>query len=82
MLKVARSQIPAVEKQPPLSWLPLKAGGIKSASFVCPNGHDGTLLDHDITASGTVLPSVVCNGIPGGESCDFHDYLELEAWSP
>jgi hypothetical protein len=76
-----RSLRPALDKQEPLTWLPLKDGQRWSASFVCSNGHDGTLLDHAIAPDGAVHPSVVCNGIPGGEGCTFHDYVVLQGWT-
>jgi hypothetical protein len=46
------------------------------ATYVCPNGHYGSLLDHKIAADGTVSPSVVCptNG------CGFHDMVKLAGW--
>lgn len=80
MIVAKRSTVPALDKQLPLTWLPLKTQGGKSASFVCSNGHDGTLLDHEIASDGTVTPSVVCNGIPNGEGCSFHEMVKLEGW--
>ena len=61
----------------PGSWkrLALSAGG-RSASFTCPNGHHGSLIDHRITEDGTVDPSVVC---PEG-GCNFHEYIRLVGW--
>ena len=87
MIDVPRSTTPAAERQPPLTWRPVQMPTGRSASFVCSNGHDGTLLDHEIAADGTVTPSVVCDGIPAwptrgiaAEGCDFHDHLRLVGW--
>lgn len=83
MITAKRSMIPVLNRQPPLTWRPLFLDTThlrKSASFVCSNGHDGALLDHEIASDGTVTPSVVCNGIPDGEGCDFHEMVKLEGW--
>ena len=80
MLDISRSEVNAMDKQPLLSWLPLLNQGQKSASFVCGRGHDGILLDHEINADGLVSPSVVCNGVPEGDDCDFHDHIKLVGW--
>lgn len=77
MITAQRSAVPARELQPPLTWLPLKDKARLSASFICPNGHDGTLLDHTIAPDGAVSPSVVCPQ----EGCTFHDSVRLEGWS-
>ena len=75
----------------PNTWKPLRmADGSRKASYVCPNGHNGTLQDHEIAVDGTVSPSVVCQGYPAGfrskdapaEPCTFHDHLKLEGWEP
>lgn len=60
------------------TWKGLKTGTGRSASFTCPNGHVGTLSDHTIADDGSVSPSVVCPY----ENCDFHEYIQLEGWSP
>lgn len=66
----------------PGTWKGLKQDathkGIRAATFTCPNGHTCTLLDHNIAADGVVSPSVVCPY----EHCDFHEYIQLEGWSP
>ncbi len=54
--------------------------GQRTALFCCPNGHIGTLSDHDIAADGIVSPSVVCPGRENG--CAFHDWIKLEGWDP
>jgi len=69
----------------PMTWRPLGTPDGPSASFVCPNGHDGGLMDHTIDITGAVSPSVVCDGIPAtktnpAEGCDFHDYVRLAGW--
>ena len=81
MVDAERSRIPAAQPQAAMTWLPLKTPSGLSASFVCSNGHDGTLLDHTIGADGRVSPSVVCEGIPGGEGCIFHEHIRLVGWS-
>jgi len=48
----------------------------RTALFACPNGHIGSLSDHEIADDGTVLPSVVCPH----EGCDFHEFIKLEGW--
>lgn len=83
MIIAKHSTVPVLDKQLPLTWRVLYLDAEhsrKSASFVCSNGHDGTLLDHEIAADGTVTPSVVCNGIPDGEGCSFHEMVKLERW--
>lgn len=62
----------------PSMWYPLKAAdGHRSASLICPNGHEGVLLDHDIAEDGRVSPSVVCPW----EGCGFHEHVRLVGWS-
>mgnify|MGYP001569402065 FL=1 len=80
MIFASRSTKPVLDVQDPLTWRPLKDGNRRSASFVCSSGHDGTLLDHEIGSDGVVHPSVVCNGLPGGEGCTFHDFVKLSGW--
>jgi len=60
----------------PKTWRKLLSGEKISASIVCPNGHYGVLIDHDIGSDGTVSPSVVCPE----EGCKFHDYVKLLGW--
>ncbi len=60
----------------PCTWRLLKDGYRKSASIVCPNGHYGILLDHNIDENGMVTPSVVCPE----EGCNFHDWIKLMDW--
>lgn len=62
----------------PGTWKGLGTPNGRSASFTCPNGHVGTLSDHDIAADGSVTPSVVCSY----DGCDFHEYIQLEGWQP
>lgn len=56
----------------------LMKDGTRTAWFRCPNGHYGTLTDHEIAADGTVSPSVACPE-PG---CTFHDMVKLDGWTP
>lgn len=60
----------------PGTWKGLKTIKGRSASFTCPNGHIGTLSDHDIAEDGSVSPSVVCPY----ENCGFHEFIRLEGW--
>ena len=64
----------------PGTWKGLKLSeGGRSASFSCPNcGQLGSLTNHEIHKDGLVTPSVVCPT----EGCTFHDYIQLEGWSP
>lgn len=50
----------------------------RTALLACPNGHIGSLSDHDIAPDGTVSPSVVCPH----EGCTFHEFIKLEGWAP
>ena len=43
----------------------------------CPNGHLGTLVDHEFAADGTVTPSVVCAD-PG---CGWHEDVRLDGFA-
>ena len=49
-----------------------------SPTLRCPNGHIGTLMDHEIAADDTVSPSVQCPH----EGCNFHAHVRLGNWSP
>ena len=42
----------------------------------CTYGHIGTLANHNISADGTVNPSVVCQH----EGCSFHEFIKLEGF--
>lgn len=75
MIEVMR-QLPGSDAVP--SWKPLYGGPQVSASFTCPAGHKGVLLDHEISADGTVQPSVVCPQ----DGCTFHDFVRLAGWPP
>ena len=77
MIIAKYSTVSMLDPQPNLTWSPLKTtSGGKSASFVCPNGHYGTLLDHKIASDGRVTPSVACS------ECSFHEVMKLEGWEP
>lgn len=60
----------------PQTWWPMG----KMAQILCPFGHNITLLadNHVIRDNGEVTPSVVCkvNG------CTFHDFIQLDGWTP
>jgi len=61
----------------PDTWKGLKlAAGGRSASYTCPNGHTGVLIDHTILPDGRVEPSLVCPH----EGCGFHDFIWLNGW--
>jgi len=63
------------------SWRPPAAHfqGLVWAEFVCPNGHEGSIMRsrHQISADGKVFPSVLC---PHHPDCAFHEILTLENW--
>ena len=73
----------------PNTWKPVQdSNGQRTATYVCPNGHNGCIVRHFITFDGVVSPSVVCTGYPAGfrsqgslaEPCSFHDFIKLEGW--
>ncbi len=66
-----------------LTWRPLlitgEPGGTRtSATFVCGNGHFGSLDGHEIGPDGAVTPSVECPE-PG---CGWHQDIRLNGWPP
>ncbi len=65
------------QDQAPPWWQPVIAGQ-KPVWIKCPNGHLGTLHDHEIAADGMVEPSVECPN----DNCDFHSYVRLKDWEP
>jgi len=69
--------IPYDSKLTPCSWQGGQTPTGKTALFCCPNGHIGSLSDHDIAADGTVSPSVVCSK----EGCNFHEFIQLVDWA-
>ena len=88
MITTARSRSGPFEDVPN-TWKPLNMpDGSHSATYVCPNGHNGLLDAHKIDTDGVVTPSVVCEGYPAGfrfreapaEPCTFHDFLKLDGW--
>lgn len=63
----------------PGTWRPLRtAGGIRTATFICPQCGRWALLDHTIHPDGTIEPSVACP-TPG---CQFHQHIVLDGWEP
>ena len=62
----------------PGTWKGLQTPDGRSASFTCPNGHIGSLEDHDIGEDGKVWPSVICHE----KGCDFHLFIILSGWTP
>lgn len=60
----------------PDTWRFIVSDGTPAVGYTCPNGHAGSLSDHDIAENGMVAPSVVCPA-PG---CGFHEYIQLEGW--
>jgi hypothetical protein len=73
--------VPQSNDHAPGTWKGMQIGKGKrkrmSASFTCPNGHFGSLSDHDITREGYVHPSVLCMA----DGCSFHEFIKLEGWS-
>lgn len=82
MIDIPKSEARAFEEESP-SWKPTRLpNGSAGAIFKCPNGHIGTLVDHEpdshsIDAEGVVSPSVVCPE----DGCGFHDHVRLVGWS-
>jgi len=71
--------VPQSNDHAPGTWKELLIGrsARRSASFTCPNGHFGSLSDHEITREGYVHPSVMCMT----DGCGFHEFIKLEGWS-
>lgn len=57
-------------------WWGVQREGKRGATLICPGCaiHAG-LMDHAISADGSVTPSVVCP-----EDCGFHEYIRLVGW--
>ena len=70
--------VPQNNKNLPGTWKELLVGKKerRSAIFTCPNGHIGSLSDHEILANGSVHPSVLCPA----SGCSFHEFITLEGW--
>lgn len=67
----------------PVKRLPFQAAARPSAPertacMRCPAGHELSLAGHDIAADGKVTPSVVCVY----DGCTFHEFVELEGFTP
>jgi hypothetical protein len=60
----------------PPYWRLLRAGENLSATLVCPQGHRGSLLEHDISDDGVVTPSCVCPF----DGCTWHEIVRLDGW--
>ena len=62
----------------PGTWKALRTSDGLTATFTCPNGHMGSLSDHEILSDGSVHPSVLCTV----DGCTFHEFIKLEGWQP
>lgn len=52
---------------------------VRTAFVSCPVcGKSASLRMHDIAPDGKVTPSLVCPYEP----CTFHDYVQLDGWTP
>lgn len=54
----------------------VKSGKRWTAKLACPLCGFEALLDHDVSESGDVSPSVVCPS----DSCSFHEFAHLSGW--
>lgn len=61
---------------PPFWIRVLRTGKPDSATVVCPSGHVGSLLDHEIADDGSVTPSLVCPE----DGCGWHEHVRLIGW--
>lgn len=68
--------IPYDENLKPGTWKGGQTPTGQTALFCCPNGHIGSLTDHEIGPDGKVTPSVVCPH----DGCGFHEFIQLEGW--
>ena len=70
---------PTPEATKGLGWWKWRGG---SFVFVrCPNDHTHSVLtpggsSHTVADDGAVMPSMVC------PSCDYHEFVKLEGWTP
>ena len=58
-------------------WIETLSDGRKVIVTRCGRGHIGSLGNHEISADGTVSPSVVCQH----EGCDYHEFIQLDGWA-
>lgn len=85
--------IPHVPGTGAMPWKSWRVDGDGSAdwryvTFCCPGGHLGSLehlsnpelqeSSHKVAADGKVTPSVVCPA----DGCGYHEFIQLEGWSP
>lgn len=57
-------------------WQYWKSSVGEMVTLVCPDCGKGYDLDHDVSASGVVTPSVDCPT----DACSFHDSVTLVGW--
>jgi len=76
MITIPRSPVGPGQPMPAGTWQPATFEGQRTATLACPSGHLG-LLNHEISETGVVSPSVVC---PDG-SCDWHEHVKLDGWA-
>lgn len=63
--------------QEPLTWRPVsRSNRPMTATLTCSNNHEGLIDEHEISAEGTVTPSVVCSV----KDCGWHEHIKLEDW--
>lgn len=63
----------------PGTWRGAIAGDVRTATASCPKcGKVASLSGHTIDDAGQVTPSLVCPYL----DCDFHEYIQLEGWTP
>lgn len=68
---------PVMGPQEPLTWRPVsRSNGPVTATVTCSNNHEGLIGEHEISAEGTVTPSVVCTF----DKCGWHEYIRLGGW--
>ena len=64
------------EQPGPWWWPAVGEGGKRTASLRCPDCGTIAHLDHTVSDTGRVKPSVVCPG----KDCSFHVHVTLRDW--
>ena len=68
----------STDRHKPGTWKIITLDGEHTVVFICSECKtSGYLTEHEISADGTVTPSVVCNS---GKNCSFHEFIKLENW--
>lgn len=60
------------------AWVPVLLDGKPTARITCPECSECYLLDHEVAANGTVIPSVDCPT----KKCTWHVHVVLDGWTP